>query len=85
MSKFKENAVLKVTYKGTGKNNRYWKWYRVNRGRNIETVVNGFLNSPHFMYAKAYSYNRNSKTVGHELGYFGKNEETGEIYHGGMF
>ena len=74
------NAILRVRWSDGA-----FAWYRVARSRNVETLKNYFLNRPGFSYAKLYEYDKKTKTVLSEIGFFGVNKNTGEIYGGGIF
>ncbi|MBR10951.1 MAG: hypothetical protein CMP48_25140 [Rickettsiales bacterium] len=56
-----------------------WKWYRISN-RYLKDVANGFFNIPNFHYGKVYDFNRNTRKTGRQIGHFGVNKETGELY-----
>lgn len=75
-----EQAILRVRFQNGG-----FAWYRVKPKRNLQLLFDYFINNRPVLWAKLYAYDRNSKQVMNELGYFGVKQSTGEVYRGGLF
>lgn len=73
-----QNAILLVEW--TDKNH---SWYRTGRTRSVEKLQDWFTKARGFSYAKLFAYDRVSRTVNEQLGYFGNGKKG--AYQGGIF
>lgn len=68
----KGSAILRVVYKNND-NSKPVAWYRA-YNRSLSKVIELFHLHPNFYYCKIYLYNKKTKKVGNQIGWF--NRET---------
>ena len=62
--KIREQSIIKVEF-----TNGCHAWYRVSKGRNVNSLADYFRRNREFGYMKIFNYDRKNKIVGRKVGY----------------
>jgi hypothetical protein len=62
--------VLKESQLAVKWANNQWTYYRVEKHRIWENLINSYVNLPNFRFAILYEYNKETKQRGNKIGYF---------------
>lgn len=67
--KAKTHLIMKVEWEST-----LHSWYRIDKTRDLNRVCSLFRGYKGFRYAKLYRYDKRTKTVGQQAGWFNLNK-----------